>query len=204
MIQRPDAYGKWKNDRPKFPWPGPRFDWRDIEQTSMTERYRPFFGGPMSVAILPDWWHYRRILYKEHFAPGAFPSDVTLINCPQNSYWDTPLLGVDDATRDRALREARELSLSFLYWLQTEAPRHDEGEGYPEVRLRDDIFGTQHASRSRCTSGRGGAFCRFSGFSKRMSPPRAGAKPNITLTPSASARTGSTCIRPPRRNRTSA
>jgi len=144
VIERPTAYARWRDDKPKFPWPGPRFDWRDLEQTSMTERYRPFFGGPMSVAVLPDWWHYRRVLYKEHFAPGTLSSDLTLINMPQNSYWDLPLLGVDEATRVRALHESRELSLSFLHWLQTEAPRHDKGYGYPEVRLRDDVFGTEH------------------------------------------------------------
>jgi hypothetical protein len=34
--------------------------------------------------------------------------------------------------------------LSFIHWLQTEAPRHDGGEGYPEVVLRDDVFETPH------------------------------------------------------------
>jgi hypothetical protein len=34
------------------------------------------------------------------------------------------------------------LSLSFLYWLQTEAPRPDGGAGYPGLRLRPDVLGT--------------------------------------------------------------
>ena len=37
---------------------------------------------------------------------------------------------------------AKQLSLSFFYWMQTEAPRHDGGYGYPELRLRGDMVGT--------------------------------------------------------------
>ncbi|MFD0853653.1 FAD-dependent oxidoreductase, partial [Actinomadura adrarensis] len=44
--------------------------------------------------------------------------------------------------RRRALRGARELTLSFVYWMQTEAPRWDGGHGYPELRLRGDVMGT--------------------------------------------------------------
>ncbi|HEX8463001.1 MAG TPA: FAD-dependent oxidoreductase, partial [Abditibacterium sp.] len=40
------------------------------------------------------------------------------------------------------LEGARQLSLSFVHWMQTEAPRHDGGNGYPEVRLRGDVTGT--------------------------------------------------------------
>jgi hypothetical protein len=40
------------------------------------------------------------------------------------------------------LREAKQLSLSFLYWLQTEAPRPDGGAGWPGLYLRPDIVGT--------------------------------------------------------------
>jgi FAD dependent oxidoreductase len=42
----------------------------------------------------------------------------------------------------RTLDAARQLSLSFLYWMQTEAPRHDGGHGYPELRPRGDVSGT--------------------------------------------------------------
>ncbi len=39
------------------------------------------------------------------------------------------------------LDQARNLSLSLLYWLQTEAPRPDGGTGWPGLRLRGDIVG---------------------------------------------------------------
>jgi hypothetical protein len=38
---------------------------------------------------------------------------------------------------------AKQLSLSLLYWLQTEAPRPGNGFGWPGLRLRKDIMGTE-------------------------------------------------------------
>ena len=40
------------------------------------------------------------------------------------------------------ISRAKQLSLSLLYWLQTEAPRDDGGQGWPGLRLRNDIMGT--------------------------------------------------------------
>ena len=37
---------------------------------------------------------------------------------------------------------SKQLSLSLLYWLQTEVPRPDGGKGWPGLRLRNDIMGT--------------------------------------------------------------
>jgi hypothetical protein len=46
--------------------------------------------------------------------------------------------------RDEHLHKARQLSLSLLYWLQTEVPRLDGGMGYKGLRLRKDVFDTTH------------------------------------------------------------
>jgi len=43
----------------------------------------------------------------------------------------------------RLLTRARELSLCFVHWLQTDAPRPDGGAGYPELRLSPEVFGTR-------------------------------------------------------------
>jgi hypothetical protein len=40
------------------------------------------------------------------------------------------------------LDHAKQLSLSLLYWLQTEAPRPDGDSGWKGLRLRPDIVGT--------------------------------------------------------------
>ena len=68
----------------------------------------------------------------------AFDSDITLVNWPLNDYWLKPYIG----RQAEALREARQLSLSVLYWLQTEAPRADGGTGFPGLRIRPDVTGT--------------------------------------------------------------
>jgi hypothetical protein len=80
------------------------------------------------------WWLYRRIARKRNFTPGAYPSDITLVNRPQNDYWLGNIQDVSEAARH--LRSAKQLSLSLLYWMQTEA-------GWKGLRLRPDIVGTE-------------------------------------------------------------
>jgi hypothetical protein len=43
----------------------------------------------------------------------------------------------------RHVARAKQLSLSLLYWLQTEAPRPDGGTGWKGLRLRPDVVGTE-------------------------------------------------------------
>lgn len=87
------------------------------------------------------WWRFRRILDRTNFVEGFAASDITVVNWPQNDYWFGPVCGVDPSERERNLEAARQLSLSLLYWLQTEAPRPDGGLGYPGLRLRGDVMG---------------------------------------------------------------
>jgi hypothetical protein len=79
-----------------------------------------------------DLWRFRRILARRNFRDGAFPSDITLVNWPQIDYTGGPVFEVADAAAH--LAAARELSLSFLFWLQSEA-------GLPGLRLRGDVVG---------------------------------------------------------------
>ena len=136
-IPKPANYDFWSRYEPQF-WPGRLLDWTYSQ---------PITGKPFLASLLPmegayALFHYRQILDKHHFAPGAFPSSISLVNWPQVDYWLGPIIDVPTEERDLHLRQAKELSLSFLYWMQTEAPRHDEGFGYPELRLRPDIVGT--------------------------------------------------------------
>lgn len=70
-------------------------------------------------------------------------SDVTLLNWPQVDYWLAPLIGVAETERSVALTQTRQLTLCFVHWLQTDAPRPDGGTGYPGLRLCPDVLGTQ-------------------------------------------------------------
>jgi hypothetical protein len=87
------------------------------------------------------WWRFRRILDSSNFDERFSFRDITVVNWPQNDYWFGPVIGVDAAEQARNLEAARQLSLSLLYWLQTEAPRPDGGMGYPGLRLRGDVVG---------------------------------------------------------------
>ncbi len=93
------------------------------------------------MGLAPDLWTYRRIAARRQFRPGFVESDITVVNWPMNDYVGGPLFGVGDAERHWA--GAKELSASLLYWLQTEAPRPDGGTGWPGLRLRADVAGTE-------------------------------------------------------------
>jgi hypothetical protein len=59
-----------------------------------------------------------------------------------NDYFLGPLFEIDAADAARHLQRGKQLSLSLLYWLQTEAPRPDGGIGWKGLRLRPDVVGT--------------------------------------------------------------
>lgn len=141
VIDKPTNYTRWR-DGVLAPWTTPRFTWTIPDHVTHQLRQRPLFAGDTDEEYVFDLWHARRIAYRKNFEPGAYPSDITLACWPQIEYWDKPALGVSPADAQAALRESRELSLSFVYWMQTEAPRHDGGQGYPGLRLRGDVLGT--------------------------------------------------------------
>ena len=142
IIDRPEQYDRWSSLKLDF-WPGPQLGWEDVVPETLETRYRAIFTSkpPASGNDHGTFWEYRRILNAGYYPKGLYPSDVTLVNWPQNDYWCIPLLGVSPQQAEQALEEARQFSLSMLYWMQTEAPRHDGGEGYPELRLRGDLLG---------------------------------------------------------------
>jgi len=140
-IDRPADYDRFKTVQPAC-WPGPQFSWTVSDFVTHEPRVRPLFVGPTDAESLYDLWHARRIAYRPHFEPGAYASDITLANWPQMDYWELPAVGVTPEAQARALEQARQFSLAFLHWMQTEAPRHDGGQGYPGLRLRGDVLGT--------------------------------------------------------------
>lgn len=135
-IPRPRQYDHWRDLRP-VGWPGPLLSWT----TSKPETHEPLTRSLFEASDGHPWWTFRRILDRSQFVNGFARSDVTVVNWPQNDYWFGPVVGVDAAERKRHLEAARQLSLSLLYWLQTDAPRPDGGVGYPGLRLRADVVG---------------------------------------------------------------
>jgi len=143
-IDKPADYDFWKAYQAHF-WPAPQLGWQDVNPITLKKRYCAIFDSEDSLstgANPSDFWHYRRIFCKDYYLDGAYKSDITLVNWPQIDYWLGPLLGVSEKEKQKNLHSAKQLSLSMLYWMQTEAPRHDSGYGYPGLRLRPDIVGT--------------------------------------------------------------
>ena len=142
VIDRPAQYDRWRDFQPEF-WPGPFFGFTDINPVTNQPRNLPMMGGSV------NWYKgdfglfsYRQIVDPGIFADGSQPHPVTIVNWPQNDYFIESILDRPPADVSRCLDDARQLSLSLLYWLQTEAPRHDGGTGYPGLYLRPDITAT--------------------------------------------------------------
>ena len=141
-IEEPEEYRFWRSYRSDF-WPGPQLGWEDVNPVTLESRTRPIFDGPTDRKSGDDLWHFRRIFYRKHYPEGFYPSDITLVNWPQIDYWRGPLVRVSEEEKRANLRAARQLSHSFLYWMQTDAPRIDGGRGYRGLRLREDVVGTR-------------------------------------------------------------
>jgi hypothetical protein len=106
---------------------------------------RPITFDPTQDHAVPgplNLWLYRRIARASNYVPSTFLSDITMVNWPQNDYWLGNLHAVDPQQATRNLQAAKQLSLSLLYWMQTDAPRPDGKTGWPGLRLRPDIVGT--------------------------------------------------------------
>lgn len=141
VIDRPEQYDRWRAFKPDF-WPGRLLGFNDINPHTGQARYLPIFGGPPQPWFRGDFglFTYRQIVNPSIFTLATHP--VTIVNWPQNDYFIDSIIDVPAEAARAGLDNARQLSLSLLYWLQTEAPRADGGSGYPGLYLRPDIAGT--------------------------------------------------------------
>jgi hypothetical protein len=148
-LERPAEYDFWRAYVPELvpPWPGPLLSWQTTHPITLKERTLLCdpVGEPAgkSKGVL---WLYRRIADRSNFAEGTYAADISLVNWPQNDYWLGSLYARDgnpDPGRvEQHTGRAKQLSLSLLFWMQTEAPRPDGGTGWPGLRLRRDVVGT--------------------------------------------------------------
>lgn len=136
-IPKPEQYDFWVNYKADF-WPDKLLSWSGVKPNTLAPVQYDFMPGAGWFSL----FNYRRIIDKSLFAEGAFATDATIVNWPQNDYWLGSVIDVGEEERARHLDNARQLSLSLMYWMQTEAPRPDGGVGYPGLRLRGDITGT--------------------------------------------------------------
>ncbi|MEO8527221.1 MAG: FAD-dependent oxidoreductase, partial [Caldimonas sp.] len=85
-------------------------------------------------------WSYRRLLAASVFGPAT--NELSMFNWPGNDYRDRGIVDVPAAAAALALQEAKQVSLGFLHWLQTEAPAEGDRLGAPELMLRADVMGS--------------------------------------------------------------
>lgn len=127
IVPRTAGYERWKRTQP-FTLDVPDAD-GGPRRFGM---FRAELGGP------PPFWTYRRL--RDAAALGG--DELAVANWPGNDYVDRDLLSAEDPAEVET--EARDLTLSFVHWLQTEAPRDDgDGAGYPELQLAPAALGTR-------------------------------------------------------------
>jgi hypothetical protein len=145
VIDKPKDYDLWKNFAPKMtkPWSGKLLDLSYSNPKTLEPKKLGFHPEGVSMGELLNLWNYRRIISKNNFTKGSYSGDITIVNWPQNDYFLGDLIGASEKDFKKYFEGGKQLSLSLLYWLQTEAPRPDGGKGWPGIRLRKDIMGTE-------------------------------------------------------------
>jgi hypothetical protein len=143
-IEKPRDYEFWHDFKPKLKpsWPGKLLDFHYSNPSTLSPKELGFNPAGADTSPLFNLWTYRRILNKTNFKPGYFKSDITVVNWPQNDFMKGNLVGASADEQKKLLDSSKQLSLSLLYWLQTEAPHGDKGNGWSGLRLRKDIMGT--------------------------------------------------------------
>jgi len=135
-IEKPEEYGFWRDYVPQLrpPWPDKLLSWSMSHPQTLAKREMRFNPEEVEAAPGPvNLWLYRRITTRQHVTGG---SELTLVNWPQNDYWLGNLHGGSGEETGRHLKRAKQLSLSLLYWMQTDG-------GWKGLRLRPDIVGTE-------------------------------------------------------------
>lgn len=143
-IDRPREYAFWREYVPALrpAWPGRLLSWEMSDPISLKPRPVSFDPEGAGAPGRLNLWRYRRIADRAAFVPGTYASDICLVNWPQNDYWLGNIVDVPGGEASAHLERSRQLSLSLLYWMQTEAPRPDGGAGWPGLRARGDVVGT--------------------------------------------------------------
>lgn len=147
-LDKPDEYDFWRNYSPQIrpAWPGKLLSWQHSHPITLQPRTMMIDPLHEDEPGKGGFWKYRRISDRRNFVEGAYQGDICLVNWPQNDYWLGNLIDVPEDEARKHLQRAKQLSLSLLYWMQTEAPRPDTpdgGTGWPGLRLRKDIVGTE-------------------------------------------------------------
>ena len=147
-IERPDQYDLWKEFIPNLTpeWPGRMLSWTYTNPITLKPATMGF--DPRREAVNPGFWAYRRLIDPSNFRDRN-KSGITLVNWPMNDFVGGNIFDVPKEEAAKNLKNAKQQSLSLLYWMQTEAPREDGKAGWPGLGLRKDVTGTSHGLAKR-------------------------------------------------------
>ncbi len=103
-------------------------------------QYQIFTKAPDAAG---PFWTYRRLVAASSFADNpAYAQDIALVNWRGNDYRDASFIGKPVPEQVRILTQAKAFAQGFLFWLQTQCPRDNGGQGCPEFQPAGDILGT--------------------------------------------------------------
>lgn len=137
-IEEPEMYTFWRDFHPSI-WPDKYLSFYAPHPITKEKREYTLFRQETGFPL----WDYRRIFDCEQFNSWVYAGDLSLMNWPQSDYFLGNIYDVSEQDKKKHLYQAKQLSLSLFYWLQTEAPRPDGGKGYPGLKLRKDVFQTE-------------------------------------------------------------
>ena len=136
-IERPENYDFWRNFVPNLSpaWSGKLLSLTGLSPRTLEPVQYNFQPKNEPNKAFAGLWTYRRILHKENFTKNTYDSDITLVNYPQIDYLLGDLLHATLEEKQKYIDHAKQQSLSFLYYLQTEL-------GCKGLKIRGDITGT--------------------------------------------------------------
>ncbi|WP_181346961.1 FAD-dependent oxidoreductase [Thalassobacillus sp. CUG 92003] len=137
VIDRPEMYDFWREFHPDI-WPDKLLSLHAPHPITKEKRAYTLFREKERFPL----WEYRRMFDAALYETPHQAGDITLMNWPQNDYFLGNIYEVPEEEKEKHVYRAKQLSLSLLYWLQTELPRSDGGKGYAGLKLRYDVFDT--------------------------------------------------------------
>ena len=139
-IKKPAMYEFYKHYQ--MPFNEPILSWYAAGLEQGTKRLFSLFSSKNSkFENTPPMFSYRQILNPHIFKNGKDLNKITLLNWPQNDYIFGNIIENNDIEFHKYA--AKQLTLSLIYWLQTEAERCDgKGFGYPEIKPSIGTLGT--------------------------------------------------------------
>ena len=119
-IPKPPSYDRIRDSQPfglRMNYPT-EYGWRGIFTYSVFGEDPPI---PNNMSPKP-FFPWRRLVAHKNYEGTSAPQDLALMNWPRQDYHDESLLDRTPADTARILQAAKNVSLSFLYWLQNDVP----------------------------------------------------------------------------------